>query len=70
MLPLLTRMKRTALDLLFPRWCLGCGREGDIICSSCYARFAADRAAAVPAMRHTSARRHTPAPPAKIKITP
>ena len=39
MLPLLTRMKRMALDLLFPRWCLGCGREGDIICSSCYARL-------------------------------
>ncbi|MBM2825193.1 MAG: ComF family protein [Dehalococcoidales bacterium] len=24
-----------ALDLLFPRWCVGCGREGDFICHSC-----------------------------------
>ena len=24
-----------ALDLLFPRWCIGCGREGDFICPSC-----------------------------------
>ncbi|MBL7062257.1 MAG: ComF family protein [Dehalococcoidia bacterium] len=24
-----------ALDLLFPRWCVGCGREGDFICQSC-----------------------------------
>ncbi|MCK4368341.1 MAG: ComF family protein [Dehalococcoidales bacterium] len=24
-----------ALDLLFPRWCVGCGREGDFICPSC-----------------------------------
>ncbi len=34
-LPPLTKIKRTALDLLFPRWCINCGREGDYICSSC-----------------------------------
>ncbi len=35
MLPPLTKFKRVALDLLFPRWCIGCGREGDYICGSC-----------------------------------
>jgi competence protein ComFC len=34
-LPQLTKLKGIALDLLFPRWCLGCGREGDFICPSC-----------------------------------
>jgi len=34
-LPQLTRLGRTALNLLFPLWCLGCGKEGNIICSSC-----------------------------------
>jgi competence protein ComFC len=34
-LPLTVRFKRVALDLLFPRWCLGCGREGDYICGTC-----------------------------------
>jgi ComF family protein len=34
-LPKLTKLKGTALDLLFPRWCVGCGREGDFICASC-----------------------------------
>jgi len=24
-----------ALDFLFPRWCVGCGREGNFICPSC-----------------------------------
>jgi len=24
-----------ALDLLFPQWCVGCGREGDFLCYSC-----------------------------------
>lgn len=23
------------MDLLFPRWCLGCGKEGDFLCPSC-----------------------------------
>ena len=35
MLPQITRVKRIALDVLFPRWCVGCVREGDYICSSC-----------------------------------
>ena len=35
MLPQLTKLKGMALDLLFPRWCVGCGREGDFICQSC-----------------------------------
>jgi ComF family protein len=29
------KLKREALDLLFPKWCIGCGREGNFICSSC-----------------------------------
>ncbi len=35
MLPPLTKFKKIALDLLFPQWCIGCGREGDYICESC-----------------------------------
>ena len=35
MLPQLVELKRIALDLLFPQWCLGCGREGELICPSC-----------------------------------
>jgi len=34
-LPPLIGLKKAALDLLFPRWCIGCGREGDYICDSC-----------------------------------
>ncbi len=34
-LPQLTKLKGIALDLLFPRWCVGCGREGDFICPAC-----------------------------------
>jgi ComF family protein len=34
-LPRFTKIKGMALDLLFPRWCVGCGREGDFICPSC-----------------------------------
>jgi len=34
-LPQLNKLKGIALDLLFPRWCVGCGREGDFICPSC-----------------------------------
>jgi ComF family protein len=34
-LPRLSTIKGMALDLLFPRWCVGCGREGDFICPSC-----------------------------------
>ncbi|MFC1909899.1 ComF family protein [Chloroflexota bacterium] len=35
MLPQLTRFQDKALDLLFPRRCVGCGREGVLICESC-----------------------------------
>jgi len=34
-LPQVNKLKRTALDFLFPRWCVGCGREGEFICPSC-----------------------------------
>ena len=34
-LPQLAKLKGIAVDLLFPRWCVGCGREGDFICHSC-----------------------------------
>lgn len=33
--PITARLKRVALDLLFPPWCIGCGREGNYICDSC-----------------------------------
>ncbi len=35
MLPQLIKLKGMALDLLFPQWCVGCGREGDFLCFSC-----------------------------------
>jgi len=31
----LTKFKGIALDMLFPRWCFDCGREGGFICSDC-----------------------------------
>jgi competence protein ComFC len=34
-LPPITDLKRVALDLIFPQWCIGCGREGDYICGAC-----------------------------------
>ncbi len=34
-LPQLAKLKGIALDLLFPQWCVGCGKEGELICSSC-----------------------------------
>jgi len=34
-LPQLTKLKGIALNLLFPQWCVGCGKEGDFICSAC-----------------------------------
>lgn len=34
-LPPVVQLKRMALDLLFPRYCIGCGREGDFICAKC-----------------------------------
>ena len=35
MLPQLTKLKGIALDLLFPQWCVGCGKEGELLCHSC-----------------------------------
>jgi ComF family protein len=34
-LPPVAKFKRIALDLLFPQWCIGCGREGNYICDHC-----------------------------------
>jgi ComF family protein len=34
-LPPIFKLKRVALDLLFPPWCISCGREGNYICNSC-----------------------------------
>jgi ComF family protein len=34
-LPQVSKLKRIALDLLFPQWCIGCGREGEYICHNC-----------------------------------
>ena len=34
-LPQITTLKRLALDLFFPAWCIGCGREGKYICDFC-----------------------------------
>ena len=34
-LPRAPRLREALLDLLFPRWCLGCGKGGSFICSGC-----------------------------------
>ncbi len=34
-LPPVAELKRLALDLLFPPWCIGCGKEGEYICPAC-----------------------------------
>ena len=34
-LPQVVKLKRMALDLLFPPRCVGCGKEGDFLCRSC-----------------------------------
>jgi len=34
-LPRIAFFKRVALDLLFPPYCIGCGREGSYICGRC-----------------------------------
>ena len=39
-LPQLKELKGVALDFLFPRFCVGCGKEGDFICNSCQASLA------------------------------
>lgn len=35
MLPHISKIKEAALDLLFPRCCVVCGKEGEFICASC-----------------------------------
>ncbi|MFC1897324.1 ComF family protein [Chloroflexota bacterium] len=34
-LPRLAKLKGIAVGLLFPQWCVGCGKEGDFICHAC-----------------------------------
>ncbi len=34
-LPQVSRLGEIALNLLFPKWCIGCGKEGAFICTSC-----------------------------------
>jgi ComF family protein len=34
-LPQVSRLGEIALDILFPRYCVGCGKEGTFICDSC-----------------------------------
>jgi len=39
-LPLLAgRLRHTVIDFFFPRYCVGCGRVGDFLCSSCYQKL-------------------------------
>lgn len=35
MLPQLARLREKVVDLFFPQRCVGCGREGELICDSC-----------------------------------
>jgi ComF family protein len=34
-LPQVAKLGEITLNLLFPKWCIGCGKEGALICSSC-----------------------------------
>ena len=47
-LPQLKELKGAALDFLFPRFCVGCGKEGDFICDSCQASLVRIEAPACP----------------------
>ncbi len=38
-LPRIRSLTGRALDFLFPRWCIGCGREGEVVCRSCRQTF-------------------------------
>jgi ComF family protein len=38
-LPQLVIFKRAALDLFFPQSCVGCGKEGDVLCRNCTKSF-------------------------------
>lgn len=35
MLAQLTKLRGAALDILFPQFCVGCGKEGSFLCNSC-----------------------------------
>ncbi len=39
MLPQLEKLKGGVLDFVFPRFCVGCGREGSFLCLSCQHRL-------------------------------
>ena len=39
-LPQLKGLRGVALDFLFPRFCVACGKEGDFICNSCQTELA------------------------------
>src|SRR4030067_633180 len=39
MLPQLEKLKEKALDFVFPRWCVGCGRAGYFFFPSCQRRL-------------------------------
>ena len=34
-LPQLAKLKGMVVGFLFPKWCVGCGKEGELICYSC-----------------------------------
>lgn len=38
-LPRAKSLAGLALDLLFPQWCIGCGREGEVVCRKCQKSF-------------------------------
>lgn len=35
LLPQAVQLKEMVLNHLFPQWCISCGREGDVLCSTC-----------------------------------
>ena len=35
LLPQVAKLRGMALNLLFPQWCIGCRKEGELICHSC-----------------------------------
>jgi ComF family protein len=38
-LPQLSIFKKAALNLFFPQYCLGCGKEGEVLCRDCISAF-------------------------------
>lgn len=43
-----SRLARWALDLLFPRWCLGCGKEGGYFCPACEGKLTKNKSPLCP----------------------